>query len=297
MKHGVTALADPRFPRMVNQLKSNPELAKVLKSNPTWLTSLSCSQRAHVHNASCSTDNCSANWAGWEDYWAGPNQEFNSVYMSWRVPPVPTAPTSQPEWNSVWPGIGSGESANDLLVQLGTNNASGSAGGDYYGANFWYELYPMQDEQVIDNMSIHTNDLVTAQTLWSGPNQGGTASFIICDVTTSVCVYPEETPTAPYSFSGYQAEWIVERPTFDNEYTALQPFSTINITDASGTTITPTGSETSYNLGSGAGAENSYPMDMSNCAYTQVLASPGAVSSAGDFSVTYHATGTAENCG
>lgn len=213
--------------------------------------------------------------------------------MSYHQPTVPTTTTSYLASTTVWPGIGGGTSQSDQLVQAGTENLTGP-GGVAGAGDPWYELYPMQKEQLIKNFpEIHTGDAITVQILWSGPNQGGTASFIICDGTVNTCAYPQETPQAPAAFSGDVSEWIVERASTNGVLNSLVPFSTISITGASGTKLTSSGGQSSYTLNSN---EPAGPSDMSNCAATTILATTTGLSAPGAFSVAYDATGVNESC-
>jgi hypothetical protein len=297
----VAALVPSDHPDVSAKLAANSELARVLAKNPTWLTSLQCTQKyPRQHADDCIAEACSANWAGWQDFYAGPNAKYNSVYMSYHQPPTPTSPTAYAESVSVWPGIGGGSSQSDQLVQAGTEALAGPASdgiGSYYGAGPWYELFPYQWEQVLTNFPIYTGDAITVQVLWSGPNAGGTASFIICDSTTNYCAYPEETPLAPAAFQGQTSEWIVERPTtnysWGKSYDRLLPFSSISINHASGTTLTSSGGQNSYTLDSNQPAG---PTDMSNCAHNQILATTSGLSSPGNISISYQSSGINEFC-
>ena len=57
----------------------------------------------------------SSNWAG---YVAGTGQTFDAVVATWELRSV-TAPTGVNAYSSLWPGLGSGHSSSDQLMQAG----------------------------------------------------------------------------------------------------------------------------------------------------------------------------------
>jgi hypothetical protein len=291
---GVSALVPAGRTDFQSKLAANPELMKILKNNPRWLSSLSCKTNLPPESDGvCSIGQCQANWAGWQDNYAN----YNSGFISYNQPTVPASPTANAESTSVWMGMGQGRSQTDQLVQDGTVALAGPgfAGiGNYAGVVPFYELFPDQDEEVVSNFPlIHTGDTVTAQALWSGADAGGTASFIICDANSNTCAYPQETPLAPAAFTGQTEEWIVERSTLNGDLTKLAPFSTVSVGGASGSKLS-SGGDASFTLNNN---EPAGPWDMNNCANTQMLATTSqSIITPGDFTVTFDHSGSVESC-
>jgi hypothetical protein len=295
-KFGVAALIPSSQSALLDQVKDDPGLKAIAARNPTWLTSIQCEELPATANTQF------LNWSGYQSeipqYPANrPVKNYHSVYMSWIAQPANTMPTSTAQWTSVWPGIGSGRVSTDTLVQAGTNSNSGPGFlgiGNYAGVQAWFEAYPRDNMEVIPNFSVNTGDRMNVSVL-----QGGTyANYIICNATQNTCVYPSENLLGSgYSVSGPQAEYIVERPTLNDtpggEYTELQPFSVIDIQDATGQAELTAGGYVNFTEGDGSQADPVFQaIDMIGCNGTH-LANTGTISG-GSFPVTFASTGVRE---
>jgi hypothetical protein len=141
------------------------------------------------------------------------------VNASWTVPRIRVA--SNDTYSAAWIGIGG--YSDKTLIQTGTEHDSVN-GQEYYSA--WYELVPDKAIRITD-MSVSAGDVITASIslLNSDTNEW---AISIYDVTNGQGFYQ----TFVYNSSRLSAEWVVERPTVNDEVTLLANFGNLTFTDA-----------------------------------------------------------------
>lgn len=280
--------------KTIDQVNSNSTFKKIKALHGKWLNQLSCTPTAAHHGSQNFY-----NWSGWEAASPTPNHSwYVTAGMDWTVPRAVYPPASEPTDVSIWPGVGQGTASWDQLVQAGTvsNSGPGFAGiGNYSGQGAWFELYPAENEQAIDQFGdiaagTHVSVLATMDV---GTN---TADWLVC--VGSTCLSISQALGAVNAFAlPSSAEWIVERDSLNNNFTALAPFSNGTITGAMG----------SQELSSGSGSEGFTPgsANMPTSALTNLtmigcngstLATTGPISTAGAFTVTWVARGHSEHC-
>lgn len=137
----------------------------------------------------------SYNWAGYVARVASPGY----VQAQWRVPRACCAHEGT-NYTSIWPGLGNGRNGTEL-IQAGTEQdvSAGGRGTDY----FWFEMLPDEVQQRITNLVPRPGDLVSA----SAAYRNGTATFVVCDLTTRKCAFGSRKTPRPAN----QAEWMLER--------------------------------------------------------------------------------------
>lgn len=151
--------------------------------------------------------------------------------MSWNVPSHASSDNNS-DRISVWPGIGSGNSSTDQLIQAGTESEQDMVLGIYHNeADYaWYEAYPLEPEVNVftvnpgDQMYVDVNyDPSTAEAL-----------FLVEDETTGIGVDMQQAVPG----SGSTDEWIAERPSLGGNYQQLGNFGTEYLANAGGMTST-----------------------------------------------------------
>jgi hypothetical protein len=101
-----------------------------------------------------------------------------------------------------------------MLVQAGSISNSGPGAiwniGEFSGTEAFFESYPKESAQIINELTIHAGDSMFVSVLQS---TGGTVvDYIVCDTTTNESAYPSETLSGDEATTARQAEYIVERP-------------------------------------------------------------------------------------
>ena len=155
------------------------------------------------------------------------------VNAAWTVPKVNDSAGSG--YSSVWIGIG-GELDKDL-IQVGTEHDVVN-GRDTYTA--WYELLPSFAVQ-LSSVIVSPGDIVIASInlVNSDTNQW---IIRISDATTGQAF----TRNVVYNSTRSSGEWIVERPTINNQITTLADFGNITFTNCSGNVNNVTSSITKF---------------------------------------------------
>ena len=169
----------------------------------------------------------SLDWAG---YAVSSNNLFPlpqviGVNASWTVPKV--EPTAVDTFSAAWIGIGG--QMDTTLIQAGTEQDSISGQAVY---SLWYELLPA-NSITIPNVKVLPGDQITAsiQLLDSKTN---TWLVNIADLTAGTCFSQNcTTQNLNYNSSRLTAEWIMERPTVNNQISTLSNFGTITFNDIS----------------------------------------------------------------
>jgi hypothetical protein len=162
--------------------------------------------------------------SGWAGYVVAsdlerPHEQVVGVNASWTVPRIRVF--SSDTFSSAWIGIGG--QFDKTLIQTGTEHDSVN-GQEYYSA--WYELLPDNAVRITD-MRISAGDLITASiTLVDSDTNEWTIQ--IYDVTKGEGFHQ----TFIYNSSRLSAEWIVERPTVNDEVSMLSNFGTLTFKDS-----------------------------------------------------------------
>jgi hypothetical protein len=148
-----------------------------------------------------------------------PEDQVVGINASWTVPRLRVFSTDT--YSAAWIGIGG--HSDKTLIQTGTEQDAVN-GQEYYSA--WYELVPDKAIRITD-MSVSAGDVITASIslLNSDTNEW---AISIYDVTNGQGLYQ----TFVYNSSRLSAEWVVERPTVNDEVTLLANFGNLTFTDA-----------------------------------------------------------------
>ena len=148
-----------------------------------------------------------------------PQPLVTQVNASWTVPNA--FATSLDTYSSAWIGIG-GFQPDKTLIQTGTEHDYVN-GKEFYSA--WYEILPDQAIR-IEEMSLSPGDLISASIELTNP-QTNEWKIEIKDITTN----QEFSIDLIYNSSKLTAEWIVERPTINNQISSLANFGTLTFRD------------------------------------------------------------------
>lgn len=160
----------------------------------------------------------------WSGYSAASNNLFpqphvTSVTASWIVPAVTV--TTQNAYSAAWIGVG-GQN-DESLIQTGSEHDSVNGKAVY---SLWYEMLP--DYAItIPEITVSPGDKITASirlidgetNLWN---------IRIEDVTTGQGF----SENFAYNSSRLTADWVMERPTVNNQMTSLANFGSITFTEA-----------------------------------------------------------------
>lgn len=163
----------------------------------------------------------STNWSG---YVASSDPLFpqpvaTNVNGSWIVPQV--SDTIENTYSAAWIGIGG--QLDNTLIQAGTHHQSINGNLMYIP---WYELWPA-DAIAIPNVTVSPGDKIVASidlidsdtNLWS---------IMLQDVTKGQTFQQNFN----YNASRLTAEWVMERPSVNNQITGLANFGSIAFTDS-----------------------------------------------------------------
>jgi hypothetical protein len=277
-------------------------LAQVATRPMHWQTAITCQAgRPGRPVPRHSTQNAtSANWSG---YWTDKPDGYVGATMEWPVHAVSNT-TNVDAYSSTWPGIGTGTSQRDALIQAGVQQelpcsvAQGQRSCKAQTNTPWFEIYPQEAEQDIANLPIKTSDLVGVIVEYDP--LAAEAYFEIDDLTSNTGVYMYQDVAGDSNGvvgSGSQAEWIVERPgicfiicnTSELVNFGTQPI--IYAEAAAGDWSAPDYTTVSQDAPE-AVAMHACPGGSSD----PLLASPGSITSNEDFNVTWHAYGSIDDC-
>jgi hypothetical protein len=167
----------------------------------------------------------SSNWCGYE--LQGSGRTYDLVLGEWLVPPLKGEPGVH-TYSGLWVGL-DGDQTNDL-VQAGTSQENIDWGiFSVSGFYAWSELLPNQPTgQRITSVAINPYDDVIGQ-VWIGDangtidQNGGYAWFYLHDFNNLQYVY-FSTPLDGTYFTGSEAEWIMERPSVNNNFPDLADY-------------------------------------------------------------------------
>ena len=240
-QHPAQLLADPASGQATSY---SALLNRIAGAHIHYITSLTCGKgrpgqevpkpattgKTHSAASAATTTPSDSNWGGYQSQ--STNVKYFGAAMDWTVP-APQAMANSTVVSSIWPGIGSGDSTEDTLIQAGTGQDNACYVGCYFYANvydFWLELYPQQSQVIVDNMAVYPGDAVAVLIQYDPATQ--TANFLFTDFTQKTGGSVSETVTGTDPGSGSQAEWILERTEVNGSLTQLGNFGTLNVTGA-----------------------------------------------------------------
>ena len=212
----------------------------------------------NVANAAATSEN----WSGYAA--AGTPGTFTSVSSSWTEPAVTCS--AQQAFSSFWVGLdGDGTQS---VEQTGTEADCNNGAASYQG---WFEMFP--NAPVFYNNPVAPGDTMSASVVANG---GGAFVLTLSDQTQGWTQTTDQTSTTARLAS---AEIIAEAPSDTNSALPLSNFGTVNFANALINNAALTGvGLTELTMVSAAGATE---------------ATPSAITSGDDFSVTWDGNGTA----
>jgi len=303
------AQSDPETQAVLRGIEATAVSRRAASENVTWLTSIDCkvtdvtagpaeSAPASDGDMPGSINRSSANWSGYQYVGLDPDYVYYRVAsMVWQVPTPSNPAVATSRHVSIWPGLGTGDSVNDLLLQGGTESFEGPVGAS--GTYGWFEAYPLQPSEVmINNLPINGGDEVGMTVAYYGTFN---AFFELCNYTTDVCGQAElDVPPAQGGILSDRVEWIVERSAAAGNYSELLNFGTEQIDSAEA--YEEYGSGVSYiSFPAGAvplGGTSTYDrITMKSCdGGTSLTGAPSANAADGGFTVAWQNYGSIESC-
>lgn len=279
---------------------NSPTLAKIAAMHPTWVQHVDCTVTDIQHGPShwvgpapsaarssaASAGSTSHNWAGWEAPFPEQGNMFHDVGMDWIVGPT-GGPTDADVAESTWPGIGSGAGSYDTLIQAGADIERGKIAD---GIVPWYELYPQENEVVINSLPATT----TATEYFVNveyDSAKNTAYFVVCVGSKCANISQKLSGTS----TAESAEFIRERNTHPG------PLWYPLASSATETFKNTGGSATDGKLSYGFVPGSTYPtadlwkITMQSCR-GRTMITPGNPNSSGTFSLTVQDSGDREYC-
>lgn len=279
----------------------SPVLAKIAAMDPTWVQKVDCTITDIKHGPShwvgaaptagrtsaASSGGTSYNWAGWELPYPEKGNKFHDVGMDWTVGPS-GGTTESDVAESTWPGIGSGGGSYDTLIQAGADIERGKVAS---GIVPWYELFPQENEVVINSLpvtSAATEYLVNVEY----DSSKNTAYFVVCVGSKCANLSQKLSGTS----IAQQAEFIRERNTHPGPlYYPLATSATETFKNTGGSST-----DGKYSYGFVPGASTSPTADMWKITMVscknRTMVTPGNPNTSGTFSLTVQDSGDREHC-
>jgi hypothetical protein len=179
----------------------------------------------------------SVNWAGYivTTDLQNPQPNVTSISATWAIPTI--TPTSSDSFSAVWIGIGG--RYDQTLIQCGTEQLVIN-GRPTYSA--WYELLPANIAK-IRFLTVHPGDEITA-TISLVNDADNRWQIRITDTTTG----DSYQNTFIYNTSRLTAEWIVERPKINEEFSTLSNFGNVTFTNCTVTIEVSIGTINTYDF-------------------------------------------------
>jgi hypothetical protein len=203
----------------------------LVSSEPTDMTPHIVKEADRYHASATS-----GNWSGYVVTSPGSAPIYAYVYGEWNVPRAyAESGFYSSDHSSFWVGI-DGFGSNDV-VQDGTDSNTFTLfwiGTSSYDG--WVEWYPLSS-QVVSNFPVNPGDRLHAWTWMTDASGNYTANptvgnFYMWNSTQGYYVrYSINTPSGA-SFSGHQAEWVMERPTVGGSVASLANYSYAQMTNA-----------------------------------------------------------------
>ena len=179
------------------------------------------------------------NWAGYEvaTNFLTPSSAVQNVSASWVVPSVKNSDTNA--FSSVWVGIGG--QFDHTLIQVGTEQDAQNGSAKYYA---WYKLLP-SNAVTINSIQVSPGDQISASISTVNSNSN-TWAISLQDVTNN----QKFQSNFNYNSQQLTAEWIVERPYFNNALAALANFGSVTFTNCQANLSGETGGITNFSYDS-----------------------------------------------
>lgn len=234
------------------------------------------------------TASSTGNWSGF----TSSDGNFTGASMEWTVPAVADQSGSNNPSVSIWPGIGTGGSASDSLIQAGTQTDSN---GSIYA---WTEIVPGESEQPISGFTVSAGDEMAVNVGFDPETD--VATFFLVDYTTDVATSPiTESVVGMFLDTASTAEWVVERPVSCLSsaciFSPMMDFGSSKITYGAAEQTSSSGVTTGKYIG---GFTDYNAINMRNCADTLTLAAPSYsttdLETDGDFTDNWENLGTAD---
>jgi hypothetical protein len=151
-----------------------------------------------------------------------PQPLVTGINASWTVPPVSVS--NGDSYSAIWIGIGGQFDGDGTLIQAGTEQDSVGRMGEY---SAWYELLPHR-AVTIGSLSISPGDKITASISLLDSNM----SIWSIEIYAAGQTFRKN---VVYLSSMLSADWIVERPTVNNQPTTLANFGRITLAGCTAT--------------------------------------------------------------
>jgi hypothetical protein len=194
-----------------------------------------------------------------------PQAVVSSVSGSWTVPAVTI--TGSDTFSAAWIGIGG--QTDSTLIQVGTEHDSIGGQAAY---NLWYEMLPA-DSISIPNINVSPGDEISASIILLNTSTN-IWQISIHDVTTGKGF----SQNFAYNSTRLTAEWIIERPTVNNQLSILANFGTVTFTNAIAKLSSTTGTISTF---------PNYKILMENRQNTQLVTVSSLSRDGSSFSIDY----------
>jgi hypothetical protein len=194
-----------------------------------------------------------------------PQPIVSSVNASWTVPSVTV--TGLNTFSAAWIGIGG--QTDTTLIQVGTEQDSIDGQTVY---NLWYEMLPA-DSITIPNIKVSPGDQITASIALRDSNTN-TWQITINDAT----IAQGFSQNFQYNSTRLTAEWIIERPTVNNQLSELANFGSVTFNNAIAKIDGTTGPITAF---------PNYQILMENRQNTQLVTISSLTNDGSGFTVNY----------
>jgi len=162
-----------------------------------------------------------------------PSPLVNNVSASWKVPLV--AVSASNTFSAAWIGVGG--QGDSTLIQVGSEHDSGGGRASY---SLWYEMLPA-DSVTIPMIVVDPGDTISASINLVDSNLHQWM-IQITDVTKG----QPFSQIFTYNSTRLTAEWIVERPTVNNQLSNLANFGSITFTHIQAAVDGKTGTLTAF---------------------------------------------------
>lgn len=283
-------------------------LQRIARRGIHWRTTLKCRpgrpgqplDRGRRGRIAALTETTSPNWSGYESLptWKDNGWVLDSQ-MGWTVPKV-VEPSDKTVVSSIWPGIGTGNSQSDPLIQVGTEqDGACELGCTTHQTTYsvWYEIFPQEPQQVNPLMPLHAGDEVFAYVGYNSDTPGQ-ADFLFVNQTTGDAFDLSQQISGSKALSGSTIEWITERTescgiTGNCTYPSLNNFGTLNFTSDTGDVNSGHSWPASQITTANPYTSQAESIDMTSCAGA-LLADTGPLTNAGgtwSYTTTWRAYG------
>lgn len=310
LANGVDAFVSPGASDAERRsVENDPLIQRAVTHHAQWIaakcavTNVTAGPAAGAGSALSNGSQTTSNWSGWQYSGVAPGYSYyDYVAMRWTVPSAEFGVLTTQRDVSIWPGLGTGSSANDVLVQAGTQTTSGPAG--VQATYPWTEIYPVQPTEVqITNLPAPAGAVISSL-VWVTQMYHAQANvqFSMCNETHWKCVLINETVPTGGTFTGQTAEFIVERPGIAGGFSELDNFNYVQVQYAHATAHSASAATSSppiWATNASWAGETTNKITMKSCNGGTLLAEPSNVPSGsptGNFIVLWHNHGQLESC-